>query len=146
MRITLSARTMKEIIDLLVAEDAILDGAKLGLIKNETPLVPGTPFAALEFANWTGYAHSAAVEYHTIHTDPDGNRIVQIAPVEFTGGPTETEVVVTQVVLLNAAADDWLASYTLEQPLSFTSSEDVYLIGFPVYVSQPGETSEEPLP
>lgn len=122
------------------------EGAKIALFRDETPITPQTDIGELTEASFTGYARSAAVVYGTIHMDDEGNAIRVTDTKEFkvtVAGPPQE---VNHVVLANAAGDQMLAWYTLDEPLIFTDTNDVHRIAFPLYFGQPGETPEEVFP
>lgn len=125
---------------------AIFDGAKIHLFEDETPIGPDTDPATLTEASYGGYAASAAVVFQTGHVDPQGRAIRQVLPKEFKPTDSTATSVVRQVALMNGAGTAILASYMLDDPITFGTPDDVQLIGFPVIVTQPDTSLENIVP
>ena len=121
-------------------------GAKIRLVSDTNPARPTTPLSGLTTCVYTGYADSAPVTWGTVHLDNQGRALVMANPVEFkaTGGATPDTA--RQVVLMDAAGVNILASYFLDTPLVFSSDQSVYLIGFPLYLNQPSGFLPDILP
>ncbi len=49
-------------------------------------------------------------------------------------------------MLINAAGDAILASMEFDTPLHFANAQDVFLIGFPLILSQTSEAAENVIP
>lgn len=143
---TYGKSTFAAMMTALIASMAPLAGGKLHLYEDVTPITPTTDPATLTEATYGGYAASAAVTFKTVHIDPDGSVTVQITPVEFAPTDATATSVVTQVGYLNAAGDTILASYVLDDPITFGDTNDVHLIGFPLRLEQPTGQAENIVP
>lgn len=120
-----------------IDEDGPYDGAKIALFENEEPITPQTVFADLAEATYDGYAQSSAVTWGTVHLDLEQRAQVLCMPKEFLPTGNSTVSVVHHVGLVDAAGTTLLASYKLDEPLTFASPQDVYLVGFPLVLTQP---------
>lgn len=125
-----------------VANAATFDDALIALFEDEDPILPGDLLADLTLATYEGYANSTAVVWGTVHIDTAGRSAVHCAPKEFKPTGDATQSTVRQVGLLNAAGTAVLASYILDEPITFTDANSVHLIGFPLVLTQPD--GEEP--
>lgn len=115
----------------------------LALFEDEDPIPPSAEIADLTECAYTGYARSSAVVFGTSHLTASGSVITQITPKEFAATGSAVPGTARQVAMLNAAGTEILASYVLEEPLSFVDANSVYMVGFPLTLPQDDGTLEE---
>lgn len=130
----------------LVGVDGAYEGAKIALCTNVAPIQPADTIADITEATYAGYARSSAVTFGTPHLDSEGNAVAVALPKEFKPNANGAEVVVTQIALVDAAGTGLLRTAVLDEPITFSTTMDVHLIGFPVVQSQPADTTEDVLP
>lgn len=59
----------RAVVDALIAEDGLLDGAVVNLYQNDLTPTPNTLVGDFTVANFTGYAVSSAIVWGTVFTD-----------------------------------------------------------------------------
>lgn len=126
----------------LIAAGADYENPKLVLIKNEEDIPPTAALGDLDLADYTGYATSTAVTWGTPHLDDDGNAVVLCNPKEFKPTADGPACTVHHVGLVDNAGTLLLRTARLSEPITFTTTQDVYMIGFPLTISQPSESPE----
>lgn len=126
----------------LKASGAPYENPKLILITNAEDIPATAALADVDVADFTGYATSSAVTWGTNHLDDEGNAVCRSVSKEFKPSADGPAVTVNHVGLVSNDGATLLRTARIDPSFTFTTTQDVLTISFPLTMSQPAESPE----